>query len=128
MIGWNKKKIGKIFLVSEQFISNLPQKKALQANGIIIFQAVDCPRSSFLIMQKWNGQLNPCWLLDVHFKEDWCRMENKAVQQSLNMFRKSAVNLVKQFKTRNNSKQPISHIMFQCMLDSNIISRVVVEN
>ena len=55
-------------------------------------------------------------------------MENKAVQQSLNMFRKSAVNLVKQFKTRNNSKQPISHIMFQCMLDSNIISRVVVEN
>lgn len=68
------------------------------------------------------------WILDVHFDEDWCRIENKAVQQSLNMFRKAAVNLIKQFKMRNNSKQPISHIMFQCLLDSNMIFRVVGQN
>lgn len=68
------------------------------------------------------------WILDVHFEEDWCRIENKAVQQSLNMFRKAAVNLVKQFKTRNNSKQAISHIMFECLLDSNMILRVVGQN
>ena len=37
------------------------------------------------------------WLLDVHFEEDWCRIQNKAVQQCLNMFRKTAINLVKQF-------------------------------
>jgi len=29
------------------------------------------------------------WLLDVHFEEDWCRVESKDVQQSLNMFRKA---------------------------------------
>lgn len=68
------------------------------------------------------------WILDVHFEEDWCRIENKAVQQSLNMFRKAAVNLVKQFKTRNNYKQAISHIMFECLLDSNMILRVVGQN
>ncbi|MBQ8348496.1 MAG: ISAs1 family transposase, partial [Ruminococcus sp.] len=68
------------------------------------------------------------WILDVHFEEDWCRIENKAVQQSLNMFRKAAVNLVKQFKSRNNSKLPISHIMFECLLDSNLILRVVSQN
>ncbi len=35
------------------------------------------------------------WILDVHFEEDWYRIENKAAQKSLNMFRKTAVNLVK---------------------------------
>lgn len=68
------------------------------------------------------------WILDVHFEEDWCRIENKAAQQSLNMFRKAAVNLVKQFKSRNNSKQEISHIMFEYLLDSNLILRVVSQN
>lgn len=68
------------------------------------------------------------WILDVHFEEDWCRIENKAVQQSLNMFRKAAVNLVKQFKTRNNSNQAISHIMLGCLLDSNMILRIVGQN
>lgn len=65
------------------------------------------------------------WLLDVHFEEDWCRIENKPVQQSLNIFRKAAVNLVKQFKINNNSKQAISHIMFHCLLDSDMILRIV---
>lgn len=35
------------------------------------------------------------WLLDVHFEEDWCLVEDKAVQQHLNMFRKAAINLIK---------------------------------
>lgn len=28
-------------------------------------------------------------------EEDWCRIESKAVQQCLNMFRKAAINLIK---------------------------------
>lgn len=68
------------------------------------------------------------WLLDVHFEEDWCRIESKAVQQCLNMFRKTAINLIKRFKFSNNSKQAISHIMFECLLDSNMILRIFNEN
>lgn len=55
------------------------------------------------------------WLLDVHFEEDWCRIENKAVQQNLNMFRKAAINLIKHFKTRIGSKKAISNVMLDCL-------------
>lgn len=68
------------------------------------------------------------WLLDVHFEEDQCRIESKDVQRSLNMFRKAVINLIKHFKNRNNSKTVISNIMFECLMDSRMISRVILEN
>jgi predicted transposase YbfD/YdcC len=68
------------------------------------------------------------WLLDVHFEEDWCRIESKAVQQCLNMFRKVAINLIKRFKSSNNSKQAISNLMFECLLDYSMVLRILNEN
>lgn len=68
------------------------------------------------------------WLLDVHFEEDWCRIESKDVQQSLNMFRKAAINLIKNFKKRNDSKTAISNIMFECLMNPLMIMRVIGEN
>lgn len=57
------------------------------------------------------------WLLDVHFEEDWCRAEDKNIQQNLNIFRKCAINLIKLFKSETQSKKPISNIMLDCLLD-----------
>ena len=68
------------------------------------------------------------WLLDVHFEEDWCLVEDKAVQQHLNMFRKAAINLIKLFKECTKTKRAISNIMLDCLIDSNYIVRVVGEN
>lgn len=68
------------------------------------------------------------WLLDVHFEEDWCLVEDKTVQQHLNMFRKAAINLIKLFKSRTESKKAISKIMLDCLIDSNSILRVIGEN
>ena len=68
------------------------------------------------------------WLLDVHFEEDWCRIEDKYVQQSLNMFRKVAINLIKLFKDRTEIKKPISNIMLDCLIDSSYLLRVIGEN
>ena len=68
------------------------------------------------------------WLLDVHFEEDWCRIESKDVQQSLNMFRKAAINLVKHFKKSKNSKIAISNIMFECLMNPQMIMRLFWEN
>lgn len=45
------------------------------------------------------------WLLDVHFEEDHCRVEDKNVQQNLNMLRKIAINLIKKHKEKFSSKQ-----------------------
>ena len=68
------------------------------------------------------------WLLDVHFEEDWCLVEDKAVQQYFNMFRKAAINLIKLFKERTKTKRAISNIMLDCLIDFNCIVRVVGEN
>lgn len=68
------------------------------------------------------------WLLDVHFEEDWCRAEDKNIQQNLNIFRKCAINLIKLYKSENQSKKPISNIMFDCLLDSQSILQIVDKN
>lgn len=63
------------------------------------------------------------WLLDVHFGEDFCRVENSDVQQNLNIVRKIALNSIRDYKNNNNSKRPFSKIMFDCLLEpENILS------
>ena len=65
------------------------------------------------------------WLLDVHFEEDWCRVEDKAVQQNLNMLRKAALNLIKLYKSQTCSKKALSKIMFDCLLNPRNILRIM---
>ncbi|MCL2299428.1 MAG: ISAs1 family transposase [Firmicutes bacterium] len=57
------------------------------------------------------------WLLDVHFAEDFCRVEDENVQQTRNMLRKSALNIIKLHKAKTESKRPFSKIMLDCLLD-----------
>ncbi len=64
------------------------------------------------------------WLLDVHFGEDFCRIEDRNVQQNLNMARKAALNLVKLYKERTRQKRALSNIMFDCLLEPETILRV----
>ena len=70
------------------------------------------------------------WLLDVHFSEDFCRVEDKNVQQIMNMTRKVALNSVKTYKKNSNIKRPISNIMFDCLLDCDFLMTILmgVEN
>lgn len=80
-------------------------------------------------MLVWNGLLNQCTgFLIMHFEENWCRVEDKNIQQNLNILRKAALNLIKQFKTRTQSKKAMSKIMFDCLLDYQTILRVLGQN
>ncbi len=65
------------------------------------------------------------WLLDVHFGEDYCRVEDRNIQQNLNMLRKAALNLIKRYKERADSKRSISKIMFDCLLNPYFISDIL---
>lgn len=65
------------------------------------------------------------WLLDVHFEEDFCRVEDENVQQSLSIVRKIALNSIKLFKDRSNLKRPLSKIMFDCLLDPQYLLSVL---
>lgn len=68
------------------------------------------------------------WMLDVHFEEDWCRVEDINIQQNLNILRKAAINLIKLFKSRSETKRAISKIMFECLLEPKTILRVLGQN
>jgi predicted transposase YbfD/YdcC len=66
------------------------------------------------------------WLLDVHFREDFCRIEDKNVQENMNMVRKIALNTIKYFKEKTESKRPMSRIMLDCLLDPLKISDLLL--
>jgi len=57
-------------------------------------------------------------LLDAHFGEDFCRIEDANVQQNLNIVRKTALNLIRDYKNVKNSKRAFSKIMMDCLLDA----------
>ena len=57
------------------------------------------------------------WYLDVHFGEDFCRIEDKNVQQSLNIVRKIALNSIKRYKETTGDKRPMSKIMLLSLID-----------
>jgi predicted transposase YbfD/YdcC len=68
------------------------------------------------------------WLLDVHFGEDFCRIEDRNVQQNLNIVRKTALNTIKSYKNKTVSKRPISKLMFDCLLEPQTILSVLTIN
>lgn len=59
------------------------------------------------------------WLLDVHYAEDSCRLQALSLQKNLNMLRKFALSMIKQYKANTSSKKALSQIMFDCLLDCN---------
>ena len=57
------------------------------------------------------------WLLDVRYREDYFRAQNKTIQKNMNMSRKLALNLARIYKNKHSKKTPMSHIMFDCLMD-----------
>ena len=57
------------------------------------------------------------WLLDVHYQEDYCRIQNRTIQQNLNLLRKFSLSLMKQYKARTSSKRAMSKLMLDCLLE-----------
>ena len=66
------------------------------------------------------------WLLDVHFGEDLCRIEDENAQQNINIIRKIALNNIKLYKQEVKSKLPLSKIMFGCLLDCEKLIEVLM--
>lgn len=65
------------------------------------------------------------WLLDVHYGEDYCRIENRTIQQNLNLLRKFSISLLKQYKAKTASKRAMSKIMLDCLLEPSRICEIL---
>lgn len=68
------------------------------------------------------------WLLDVHFGEDYFRVANQSIQENMNMLRKFALSLIKQYKAKTSSKRAMSKLMFDCLLQPHTILRILSQN
>jgi predicted transposase YbfD/YdcC len=62
------------------------------------------------------------WCLDVVFNEDGCLLQNTNAQLNLNLWRKFALTLHKNFKEHSKSKKSMKSFMFSCLLnDDNLV-------
>jgi predicted transposase YbfD/YdcC len=65
------------------------------------------------------------WLLDVHFDEDSCRLREQNSNENMNIIRKIALNCIRNFKNKCDSKLPISKLMLSCLCDCTILAKIV---
>lgn len=73
---------------------------------------------------EWAVETMHC-LLDALYGEDYCRIENRTIQQNLNLLRKFSISLLKQYKARIPSKRAMSKIMLDCLLEPSQICEVL---
>ena len=52
----------------------------------------------------------------------------QTIQKSMNLLRKFTLRMIKQYESKAASKRPLSRLMFDCLLDSNMILRVLAQN
>ena len=79
------------------------------------------------VTEEW-GVETMHWLLDVRYREDYFRAQNKTIQKNMNMSRKLALNLAGIYKNKHSKKTPMSHIMFDCLMDPHHLLTVLGKN
>lgn len=65
------------------------------------------------------------WLLDVHFQEDKTKVWDMNVQQNLNIMRKIALNLAREYKNRFEPRKAISGILKCNLFDVNNLAKFI---
>lgn len=65
------------------------------------------------------------WLLDVHFLEDKTKVWDMNVQQNLNIMRKIALNLAREYKNRFEPRKAISGILKCNLFDINNLAKFI---
>jgi len=65
------------------------------------------------------------WLLDVHLKEDFCRFENVNAQKNMNIIRKTALNIVTDYKRLLGIKTAVSILMLSFLIDSDSLLNIL---
>jgi predicted transposase YbfD/YdcC len=65
------------------------------------------------------------WLLDMHFGEDFCKIRDVNLNQSMNVIRKVALNYVRNYKNNTKSKKPLSRLMFACLLECEMLLEII---
>jgi len=65
------------------------------------------------------------WLLDVHFSEDSCRVQDENAQQILNIIRKIVLNSLRIYRDKHCPKRSFSSLMLDCLVDPHFIWKLL---
>jgi len=77
-----------------------------------------------IVRQHWEIEAMH-WCLDVIFNEDGCLLQSTNAQLNLNLWRKFALTLHKNFKEQTKSKKSLKSTMFNCLLNDNLLLDVL---
>ena len=84
------KSIGKV-----ESIREVDGKRSIEMRYYILDQNISAEEMSHIVRGHWKIENNLHWVLDVHFREDACKVKVKKAMQNLSLIRKICYNLIK---------------------------------
>lgn len=96
----NLKSIGKVESTRE-----INGKKSTEMRYYILDQNITPEEMSHIVRGHWEIENNLHWVLDVHFREDMCKVKTEKAMQNLSLVRKICYNLMKLDKRFDRKKK-----------------------
>ena len=96
----NLKTIGKV-----ESIREMDEKRSFETRYYILDQEMTAEEMSRIVRGHWGIENNLHWVLDVHFREDACKIKAEKAMQNLSLIRKICYNLIKLDKRFDKKKK-----------------------
>ena len=120
----NLKRIGKV-----ESIREIEGKKSIDIRYYILDKDSSAQEMSAVVRGHWEIENSLHWVLDVHFKEDFCKIKKAKAMENIALLRKICYNLIKLDKKFDRKKKMTYKKMsmfYQCDLQ-NIENLVINE-
>lgn len=98
--------------------------KTVQNRYYISSKELNSKELIFYTRNEWQIE-SMHWLLDVNLGEDVTKLREENAQKNFNILRKIALNSLKIYRRNNSIKDAISGIMQDCLLDPEILIKVL---
>lgn len=76
-------------------IREIDGKRSLETRYYILDQEITSEEMSHIVREHWEIENSLHWVLDVHFREDACKIKGEKAMQNLSLIRKICYNLMK---------------------------------
>lgn len=96
----NLKTIGKV-----ESIREMDEKRSFETRYYILDQEMTAEEMSRIVRGHWGIENSLHWVLDVHFREDACKIKTEKAMQNLSLIRKICYNLMKLDKRFDKKKK-----------------------
>jgi len=105
--------------------TTITKEKTTEETNYYITSLNEEPQKLLVIVREHWKIESMHWMLDVVFSEDECRILSKNGQKTLNIFRKFALLLHKQYMLNNDIKSSVKSHMFRCLLDDDLLLAIL---